>query len=310
MSYNNHNHSHGHAHKADVSLVRLLIIISLNFLITIAELIGGIISGSLSLLSDALHNFSDGIAIIVSYTAIRLSKRPKTLKNTFGLKRAEIIAALFNTSVLVIIVFFLIKEAVARMINPGEIQTGLMIVVASIGFTANLISVLLIKSHSKDNINLKSAYLHLLADAFSSVAVITGGIFMHFFHIYWLDPVITILICIYILKEGYQIIRKALSILMHSTPEGFDLNKIKALLEEIPGVSNIHHIHIWQLNEDDIFFEGHVDLCDDLKISQTKATRDKISSILTDVLGVTHITIQIELNTCKDKNLIKGVRLP
>lgn len=295
---------HHHNHKADVSLSRLLIIISLNFTITIAEFIGGLITGSLALLSDALHNFSDGIAIIISYIALRLSKKPNTLKNTFGLKRAEIIAALFNTTVLIIIIFFLIKEALHRILEPSDIKTGLMILVASIGFLANIISVFLLKKHSKDNINLKAAYLHLLADALSSIAVITGGIIMYFTEIYWIDPLITILICLYIIKEGYHILKKALSILMHTAPEGICLINTKSIIEEIPYISNIHHIHIWQLNEDDIFFECHIDINEDLNISKIDKIRENIEQILKEKYNINHTTIQIEYDSCHDKDII------
>ncbi len=299
-----HHHHHHNANKTDISLSRLLIIILLNFSITAAETAGGLISGSLSLLSDALHNLSDGIAIIISYIALKLSKKPNTLRNTFGLKRAEIIAALFNTSFLVIIIFFLLKEAVIRLTDPSDIMTELMIAVASIGFTANLVSVLLLKRYSSDNINLKSAYLHLFADTLSSIAVIIGGVFIHFYHIYWLDPVITILICFYILKEGYYIIKKALGILMHTTPEGIDILRIEEMLLDIPDILNVHHIHIWQLNEDSIFFECHIDLEKDMKLSETATIRKRIAKILKERLNISHITIQAEFNSCKDKDLV------
>lgn len=295
-----------HSHNVDVSLRRLIIIITLNFTITIAELIGGILSGSLALLSDALHNFSDGISIIVSYIALRLSKRPNTLKNTFGLRRAEIMAALFNTTILIVIIFFLIKEAVKRLISTSiiDIDARTMILIASIGLFANLISVFLIKKHSRDNINLRSAYLHLLADALSSIAVITGGIIIYFSDIQWVDPAITILICLYILKEGFLVIKKAISILMHFTPENIDIESVKVLMEKIPAITNIHHVHVWQLNEKDIFFECHADLHKDMKISETKHIIDSMNKLLMDKMNINHATIQLELDTCVNKDII------
>ncbi len=297
---------HHHHHKEDVSLKRLIIIISLNLAITAAELLGGLISGSLALLSDALHNFSDAIAIIISYIALKLGKKPNTLKNTFGFKRAEIIAAFFNTAFLVIIVLFLIKEAVERLFSPSAIDAELMIAVSLIGFTANILSVLLLKRHSGDNINLRSAYLHLVADALSSAAVISGGIFIYFFRIYWLDPAITIFICLYIVKEGYQILKKALMILMHTTPEGMDINLIKKTLEEIDGVENVHHVHAWELSEQNIFLECHVDLDRDYLISQTDKIRQNITKKLRDRLNINHVTLQLEYKTCSDRHLVNN----
>ncbi|MCK5737581.1 cation transporter, partial [bacterium] len=177
----------------------------LNVMITAAEVAGGLISGSLALLSDAVHNFSDVISIIVSYVALRLSRRKSTPARTFGFKRAEVLAALFNSSGLIIISFFLFKEAWLRLINPESINTSVMLLVAVIGLMGNLISVLLLRQHSQQNLNVKSAYMHLLSDTLSSVAVILGGVAIYFYKIYWLDPLLVFFIGLYILRESYLI---------------------------------------------------------------------------------------------------------
>lgn len=177
---------HNHSNNRDIGPIRLIIIIILNFTISITEIIWGILSGSLSLISDALHNFSDGIAVIISYIAIKLNRKPKDYQYTFGYKRAEIIAAIFNASVLIGISLYLFFEAYNRFVNPQEIKGGLMIIVAGIGLVANVIGTLLLKSGSKINMNIRSAYLHLLSDAISSMAVIVGGIFIFFLQ-YLLD---------------------------------------------------------------------------------------------------------------------------
>ncbi|MHB1686433.1 MAG: cation diffusion facilitator family transporter [Ignavibacteriaceae bacterium] len=179
--------SHDHNHSTELSSGRLLTTMLLNFFIMIIEIIGGMFSGSLSLMSDAFHNFSDGVAIIISYIANRLSRKPNSLKYTFGLKRAEIIAAVINSSVLVIISFFLIKEAFDRLYNPSVISGSLMLIVAAGGLVANVIGTVLLKKGSDKSINLKAAYLHLLSDAISSFAVIIGAVFIIFFKIYWID---------------------------------------------------------------------------------------------------------------------------
>lgn len=284
----------------------LIITMVLNFIITLVEVIGGLLSGSLSLLSDALHNFSDGISVIVTFIALRLSKRENTLKNTFGYKRAEILAALFNSSFLIIISFFLFKEAYLRLQNPQNIESKIMISVAFVGLVANTISVFLLKSGSKDNMNIKSAYVHLFSDSLSSIAVIIGGIFIYYFNLTIVDPILTIAIGAYVLKEGFDILKKSTGILMEKTPVQIDILKIKEAIEKIPEVDNLHHVHIWQVNDKEFLFEGHIDVKEDINLSKAEELRSNINSILFNEFGINHTTIQIECNTCKDKEIIKN----
>ncbi|MDD3923381.1 MAG: cation diffusion facilitator family transporter, partial [Endomicrobiaceae bacterium] len=184
----NHNQSHVHAHTS-LSGSKYLGVILLNICITIAEIIGGIMSGSLSLLSDAVHNFSDTVSIIFSYFAWKISGKKKDAKKTYGYKRAEIIAAFVNSSVLVIISLFLIFEAIKRFQNPETINSIIMIGVAIVGLLANFISMLLLEKESHHNMNIKSSYLHLLGDTLSSVGVVLGGIAIFIWNIFWIDPV-------------------------------------------------------------------------------------------------------------------------
>ena len=286
-----HNLSHNSAE--DTSEKNLFITMALNFFITVAEVIGGIISGSLSLISDALHNFSDGFAIIITYVAMRLSKRPKTSKYTFGLKRAEIIAAIINASTLIIISFFLIKEAIDRFSNPTPIAGSLMLIVASLGLIANVAGTLLLKKGSANNLNIRAAYFHLLSDAVSSLAVIIGALFIILYKIYWIDPLLTVLISIYILKETYEIVKESVDILMMSNPEGIDLNAIKNIVEKIPGVINIHHIHLWKLNDNDTHFEAHIEV-EDMAVSKTIEIQKQIEHKLHDKYEINHTTLQFE----------------
>jgi len=284
----------------------LIITMVLNFIITLVEVIGGLLSGSLSLLSDALHNFSDGISVMVSFIALRLSKRENTLKNTFGYKRAEILAALFNSSFLIIIYFFLFKEAYLRIQHPQNIESKIMVAVALVGLIANTISVFLLKSGSKDNMNIKSAYIHLFSDSLSSVAVIIGGIFIYYFNLTIVDPILTFIIGAYVLKEGFEILKKSASILMEKTPVQINILRIKEVVEKIPEVDNLHHVHIWQVNDKEFLFEGHIDVKEDINLSKAGELRSNISSILFNEFGINHTTIQIEYNTCKDKEIIKN----
>jgi len=295
-----------HSHpQHEISGCKLIGAVVLNIIITIAEVIGGFVSGSLSLLSDAAHNLSDSVSLIISYFAFRLSKRESTAQKTYGYKRAEILAALFNASVLVVIIFFLFREAYLRFFNPVHINGLLMIIVASIGLVANLAAVMLLKKDAAANLNIRSSYLHLLADTFSSVGVVLGGFFVYFFKITWVDPLLTVMIGLYILKESYVIVKQTVNILMQSTPEAIDVMKVKCAIEEIPEVRNLHHVHVWQANDTDIYFEGHVDVYEDYCVSRISDIYKNIESILHDRFGVRHSTIQIEFGTCENKDIIK-----
>jgi len=294
-----HHHDHG-----EISKKNLVIAMILNFVITIGEIIGGILSGSLSLISDALHNFSDGISIIVSYIAIKISKKENNEKMTFGYKRAEILAALFNSVVLVVISLYLFKEAYVKFFKPEPIDGVLMIVVAIIGLVANTLSVFLLKENAQKNLNIKSTYIHLLSDALSSLGVVIGGIFIYAYNIYWIDPLLTVLIGAYIIKESFEIIDETIGILMQKTPENINLDIIKKEIEKLPDVKNIHHVHVWQTNDKDIHFECHVNTRDDIKLSQAKLLMDQIETILDETFGIHHVTLQMEYECCENVGLI------
>lgn len=297
-------HHHDHEVKTRKSLMTTMF---LNFSITAAEIIGGIFSGSLSLISDALHNFSDAISIIISYFAMLISQRENNERMTFGYKRAEILAALFNSVVLVVISVFLFKEAYIKFFNPEPINGAIMIVVALIGLLANALSVFLLKENAEENLNIRSAYVHLLSDALSSVGVVIGGICIYFFKIYWIDPLLTVLIGIYIIKESFEIINESVSILMQGTPENINLEIVKREIEKLPNVKNIHHVHVWQTNDDDVHFECHVNLKDDVKVSQSKEVMEQIEIVLDELFDIHHVTLQMEYECCEDVGLIKKV---
>ena len=300
MSDNHNTIEHNH----DLNATKLLVSALLNVIITIAEIIGGLISNSLALISDALHNLGDSIAVFIAYIAHIISKKDYTDKKTFGYKRIEILAALLNAIILVVIVIFLIIEAIRRFQNPEPIKGLIMFVVAVIGLLANLFAVILISKESKKNINIKAAYLHLFGDTISSVAVILGAIFIYFLGVYWIDPLITILIGIYLLKETYSVLKSVVDILMQGTPKNLDLKKVKHVIEQLPEIDNIHHIHAWNLNDREIHFECHVDLVKDSKVSDTERIRNKIHEILLNKFHISHVTVQYEFNSCDNKNMI------
>ena len=311
MNHTHHNpihhdhHGHSHAHSGTENTEKnLLLSALLNLLVTVAEIIGGLVSNSLALLSDALHNLGDTSAIFIAFLANLISKKEGTSKKTFGFKRIEILAALFNAIILVVIIIYLFIEAWHRLRNPMPIKGMIMLIVAVVGLVANLLSVLLLKKHAVESINIRAAYLHLIGDTVSSFVVILTAILIYFFNIYWIDPLVTFLLGIYLLWETYRILKTALDILMQATPPGLDLNQVKEALETLASIDNIHHVHAWNLSDQDIHFECHVDLKSDIRISETEVIREAIEKMLKERFRITHVTIQYEYNCCEDKNMI------
>lgn len=294
----------GHMHNSAKRDRNLLFTSLLNLAITFAEILGGVLSNSLSLLSDALHNFSDAVAVFIAYIAGRISKKSSTPQKTFGYKRVEILAALFNAVVLIAICIYLFYEAVIRFGHPQEVKGSIMFWVASIGLIANLTGVILLRNDAGTNLNIRAAYLHLLGDTFSSVLVIISGIVIIFKKIYWLDPLITILIGLYIMKETYHILKQTVNILMQSAPDNINITEIKKDIETLHEVENVHHVHIWCLNDSQVHFEGHIDLCEDISISKTENIRNTIKTILYEKYHISHSTLQFEYNCDCDRQLI------
>ncbi len=295
--------SHTHHHK-EPSKKNLLISVLLNAVITLAEFIGGIFSNSLALISDAVHNLSDTMAIIISYIAMIIGKKESTTKNTFGYKRIEILAALFNAVVLIVISIYLFYEAYERFLNPEPIKSKIMFIVATIGLLGNLVSVLLLHKDSEHNLNVKAAYLHLIGDTLSSVGVIIGSILIYFWNMYWIDPLLTIIIGLVIIKATWGILKETIEILMQASPVDMDLKTIRKELENHPDINNIHHIHAWRLSDNIIHFQCHADVVKNLPIKDIDRIRIELENILHQKFGIDHITIQMELDTCSEKSAI------
>ena len=298
-----HNHHHSHDH-TDLKGKNLIISIFLNILITVAQVIGGLISGSLSLLSDALHNFSDVLSLIVSYIATFLSKKKANTNKTFGYKRAEIIAAFINAATLIVVAIILIKEAIERYIDPREIESDLVIWLSILGIAANGFSVLLLKKDAGRNMNMKSAYLHLLTDMMASVAVLIGGLLMKFFKMYWVDPTLTLAIALYLIYMGYDLLKESTRVLMLFTPSTIHVQNIVETISKIDPIKNVHHVHIWQLNEDEIHLEAHIDFLKDIKLSEFDRILDQIEEEVYHKFGINHVNIQPEFGKCDAKQII------
>ena len=299
------SHSHNHSHSREELKGRpLLISIFLNILITVAQVIGGLISGSLALLSDALHNFSDVLSLIVSYIANLLAKKEASIKRTFDYKRAEILAAFINAATLIIVAIILIIEAIERFQNPQVIESNLVIWLSLLGIIANGISVLLLKRDADVNMNMRSAYLHLLTDMMASVAVLIGGLLMKFYQMFWVDSALTLAIALYLIWVGYDLLKNSFKVLMLFTPEDIQVKDIVKELHQLNEIKNVHHIHIWQLNEDEIHLEAHIDFNEDILLSQFDIILHNIEELLFHKFEINHINIQPEFGKCDSKDVI------
>ncbi|WP_431108073.1 cation diffusion facilitator family transporter [Winogradskyella poriferorum] len=298
-----HSHNHTHDHK-DLKGRKLLITILLNIVITAAQVIGGLVSGSLSLLSDALHNFSDVLSLVVSYVAAKLSKQKASINRTFGYKRAEILAAFVNASTLVIVAIILIKEAVERFQNPQSIDSNLVIWLSLIAIFANGFSVLLLKKESSNNINLRSAYLHLLTDMLASVAVLIGGLLMKYYQLFWVDSLLTLLIALYLIYVGYDLLKTSTKMLMLFTPEHINIKDVVRAVNKLPKVNKLHHVHIWNLSDHELHLEAHLDLTEDISTTEFNELLLQIEELLHEEFDINHVTIQPEYNKEDPKEVI------
>jgi cobalt-zinc-cadmium efflux system protein len=291
-------------HKHNVTGKNLILSILLNTVITIAQVIGGIISGSLALISDALHNFSDVLSLIFSLVAHKLSRRKASVSHTFGYKRAELIAAFINAATLIIVAFILIYHAIFRLIKPEPIESNLVIWLALLGILVNGFSVLLLRKDAAHNLNMKSAYLHLFTDMMASVAVLTGGLLMKFYQIYLVDSVMTLLIAVYLIVVGFDLFLKSTKMLMLFTPDNIDIKDIVREVHQIKGVGKLHHIHVWHLNEEELHLEAHLDCAADIKMSEFNDLLNEIEEVLYEKFDINHVNIQPEFQKVDPKDYI------
>lgn len=293
-----HNHSHLRSEKS------LFLSILLNVGITLAQIIGGLLSGSLALLSDALHNFTDVVSLVISYVASKFSRKSATSNKTFGYKRAEIIAAFVNSASLIIIAIILIVEAIERFYDTQSINSSLVIWLSALAIIFNGASVLLLLKDRKQNLNISSAYYHLLTDMLASVAVLIGGLLMKFYGIYWIDSLLTLIIALYLIFVGIRLFRDSFKVLMLFTPSHIDVDAIVSDINALELVKNMHHVHIWQLNEDELHLEAEIDFKKDITLSTFEEILEQIEALLLKDYGINHVTIQPEFNKTDNKNII------
>ncbi|KRK79780.1 hypothetical protein FD03_GL000482 [Companilactobacillus nodensis DSM 19682 = JCM 14932 = NBRC 107160] len=282
---------------------RFLAVTALNLLITVAEFFGGIISGSLGLLSDAIHNLEDSLSIVISYVANVIGRRQNNSEKTFGYKRAEILAAFVNSSILIVITIFMIVESIRRFQIPQHINGTLMMAVSVIGLLANLVSMLALWSGSKNNLNIKATFLHMLSDTLSSVGVFVASIFVTLFNWNWVDPAITIIIAVWLLKEAFDVVKETINILMEASPK-IDLEAVKKTVMTVPDVVGIHHVHVWMIDENFIILDAHINVRKKCNMDQLESVYDQVDKLLKEKFDVSHVTLQAECSRGLDEPMI------
>ncbi|MGB5767006.1 MAG: cation diffusion facilitator family transporter [Arenicellales bacterium] len=300
--HNAHGHEHNghHHHHHNLEIIgdrRLGFAIIINILLTVAQVIGGVVSGSLSLIADALHNFSDASSLLIAYAARKIGRQPADQLRTFGYQRAEVIAALINLVVLVIVGLYLIYEAIWRFFDPQIITGWAVVIVASIALVIDLATAILTYSMSKDSVNIRAAFIHNVSDALSSVGVIIVGALILLFQWYWTDTLITLLIAGYVLYQATLLLPKTIHILMEGAPENININDVVRVMEAVEGVSNVHHVHLWQLDEHRNALEAHVVIHD---FSETETIKQLLKSEIEKKFSISHSTLEFEVVHCEN----------
>ena len=282
---------------------RFFYVTVLNVLITITEFIGGFLSGSLGLISDAFHNLEDSLSIVISYAANVIGKRKNNAKKTFGYKRAEILAAFVNSIILVVITLMMVFESFRRLSQPQHINGRLMMIVSLIGLAANFVSMMMLLSGSKHNLNIKATFLHMLTDTLSSIGVFVASIFVILFNWNWVDPVITIVIAVWLLKEAYTVVSETINILMEASPK-IDLDAVQREILTIPEIVKVHHMHVWMIDENHIMLDAHINVLKNCNMEELDKLYDQVDKLLNDKFHITHVTLQAECSRGLDNSLI------
>jgi len=263
--------------------------------LTLAQVVGGILSGSLALIADALHNFSDAAALLIAWVARRVGRKPADSFKTFGYKRAEVIAALINLVTLVIVGLYLIYEALWRIYEPTSIDGWTVIVVAGVALVIDVATAILTFSMSKHSMNIRAAFLHNVSDALASAGVIVAGSLILLYGWYWTDTALTLLIAGYVLYQAATLLPKTIHILMEGTPEDISIEEVIKAMEGVRSVSNVHHVHLWQLDEHRNGLEAHV-VIDDFMDSE--AIKTALKDELKQRFSIVHSTLEFEVDHC------------
>lgn len=298
-----HEHDHGHgedhaSHQAPAGGKKdILIALSITILIMVAEAVGGLLSNSLALLSDAGHMLTDNLALMLSFFAMTFASRLATERRTFGFYRLEILAAFVNGIVLVLISIYIMYEAYLRTVNPQPVQGMLMLIIAVIGLVGNIIGMGFLHKHSHNSLNIRAAYLHIVGDALSSIGVVIGGVVILYTGWYLIDPVLSFLISLVIIYGAWALVKESVNILLESVPAHINIENIAAEIAKIDGVREAYHIHVWTITSGIYALSAHV-LIDDRLVSSSRELNERIKALLSEKFKVGHSTIQLECERC------------
>ena len=291
----------GHNHGAGASTKRLAIALGLTTAFLVAELVGAFVFDSLALLSDAAHMFTDSAALAIALAAVRIGQRPPDDQRTFGYRRFEILAAAFNAILLFAVAGFVLVEGVGRFFDPRPVESVGMLIVASIGLIVNLISMRILAGGRDDSLNVKGAYLEVWADMLGSLGVIGAAIAIYFTQFNWIDPIVAIAIGLWVLPRTWTLLSDTTHILLQGVPRGISLDKVRAAISGVGGVSGVHDLHIWSVAGDDASLTVHIGLADG---SDPEVVRVSIAELLETQFGIHHSTIQTETKPCGDEAAI------
>ena len=293
----NHMAEHNHNHNARPEPGVLFVPLLLTALMTLVEFGGGILSGSLSLIGDAGHMLTDTLALGLSYFAMKISRRPADDKRTYGFHRTEILVALLNGLVLILISVYIFYEAYKRFLSPPEIKAPLMLSVATLGLVVNVIGIFILKGSSKGNLNVRGAFLHILGDTLSSIGVIAAGIIIFFTKFYLVDPIVALLIGGIILRGAIGLVTESSNILLEAVPKHLNPETIAEELKKIAGVKDMHDLHLWAITSGIYALSGHL-LIEDQMVSKSDQILKEANALLKDKFGITHTTLQLECLEC------------
>ena len=285
-----HGHDHSHAVVTEGNARKLTIALILTSTFLVIEVIAGLITQSLALLSDAAHMFTDAAALAIALAAIQIAKRPADNKRTFGYQRFEILAALFNASMLFFVAIYILYEAYQRFTQPPEIQSVGMLVVASIGLVINLISMKILMSSATESLNMKGAYLEVLSDALGSLGVIIGAVIIYFTNWYWVDTIIAIAIGFWVLPRTWILLKQSINILLEGVPEEVDIEKLRNDLLALDGVESIHQLKVWAITSKNIHLTVHLFAPN----ADRKQLHYAAAEMLSHEHGIAEVTLQIE----------------
>lgn len=289
-----HHHSHGPVPPDTPGGDRRLVLaIAVNVLLTVAQIIGGVFSGSLALIADAIHNLSDAAALAIALIARKISRRPADANHTYGHGRAEMIGAFFNLTWLIFIGLFLIIEAVDRLINPQPVEGWTVVIIAGIALAVDVVTAMLTFAMARTSMNIRAAFIHNVSDALASVGVIIGGTLIILYGWLFVDAIVTLAIAGYILVQAALEIPKAVNILMQAVPERIDVARVTARMQATDGVRDIHHVHIWNIDEHRCSLEAHVVIARD-DMARMESIKSSLKAILADEFDIGHSTLEFE----------------